>query len=283
MSISKYILLITGLCLILACASKKQSNKKATTETLVNEKKENTIEEENTEETKEIVEKEAESKSEQKPSLQEVKEAYDQKVSNAFSSAANKPPVNKTDNSSKKMNETTQQTETKTSTSGGKMELNGEKKQTSESKLTKVDKVDNKANEHSFDSEPIVPKKPPVIIYKMKADYSNNIPVVLSADKKSIVRYPAPSDLFFEGKISRPTALANGYYLDNRGINENVAFTSYTYDDYLNLKKAPTAKDLFVVIIDNNPLIEIYQLKDVERNAETLNELIKAGKIGNDK
>ncbi len=133
-------------------------------------------------------------------------------------------------------------------------------------------------NEQS-DKQPIVPKKPPVIIYKMKADYSNNIPVILSADKKTVVRYPAPGDLFFEGKISRPTKLANGFYLDNRGVNENVAFTSYTYDDYLNLKKAPTAQELFNIIIDADPLLEIYQLKDIGRDPEALNEIIKSGSL----
>lgn len=128
-------------------------------------------------------------------------------------------------------------------------------------------------------SEPIVPKKPPVIIYKMKADYSNNIPVILSADKKSVIRYPAPGDLFFEGKISRPTALANGFYLDNRGVNENVAFVSFTYDDYLNFKKAPTAEELFNAVIDDNPLLEIYQLKDIGRSPEELNKVIEMGNL----
>ncbi len=96
----------------------------------------------------------------------------------------------------------------------------------------------------------------PAIIYKTKADYYDKVPIILSNDKKSVVSYPAPTDLYFRGKLAYPTKLKNGFLLDNRGITQNVAFTKYTYSEYAKLTKAPTEKELLESIIDYSPLLE---------------------------
>ena len=70
----------------------------------------------------------------------------------------------------------------------------------------------------------------PALLYKTKGDYADLVPVTLSEDRLSIVAYPAPSDL--AGHLPRPTALAQGYWLDNRGIGPNTAFLKLTYADY---------------------------------------------------
>src|ERR1044071_4992028 len=75
---------------------------------------------------------------------------------------------------------------------------------------------------------------PPAIVYKTKADYSNYVPVILSEDKSKIVSYPDPKDV----QSAAPVKLKNGYLLDNRGINKNVAFLRWTYEEY---KKFPVA------------------------------------------
>lgn len=109
----------------------------------------------------------------------------------------------------------------------------------------------------------------PAIVYKTKADYYDKVPVTLSADKTTIISYPAPSDLYRDGQLAYPTRLAKGYLLDNRGIGKNVAFTNYTYEVYAKLPKAPSEKELLNSIIDDTPLLywvnlgpRIYFFKD---------------------
>lgn len=65
----------------------------------------------------------------------------------------------------------------------------------------------------------------PVIVYKTKSDYFNLVPVVLSDDKSKIISYPSPTDI---NSSLLPTKLKNGYLIDNKGIQPNVAFLSFT-------------------------------------------------------
>ena len=79
-----------------------------------------------------------------------------------------------------------------------------------------------------------------------------------------------------------PTPLADGYLLDNRGIGRNVAFLSYTYEEYAALPATPSPEELMEKVIDKHPLLEIhflgnrYQYKDITRE---LNERIEAGEL----
>lgn len=97
---------------------------------------------------------------------------------------------------------------------------------------------------------------PPIVVYKTTKDYSKNVAVTLSEDKKMIVAYPAPTDV---SASSYPTALNKGYWLDNRGISPNTAFLSITYEEYAKLKKSPpNAMELYAMIIDKNPIKRMY-------------------------
>lgn len=99
---------------------------------------------------------------------------------------------------------------------------------------------------------------PHIVIYKTTKDYSHNVPVILSDDKTQIVSYPHPSDLIFDNRLALPSALNNGYLLDNRGIQKNVAFLKYTYEEYSKLKDVPPLQDLYKAIIDKDPLTELW-------------------------
>ena len=120
---------------------------------------------------------------------------------------------------------------------------------------------------------------PPGVVYKTTKDYSCNVPVGLSADGTHIVSYPAVSDV---RGLPYPTPLADGYLLDNRGIGRNVAFLSYTYEEYAALPATPSPEELMEKVIDKHPLLEIhflgnrYQYKDITRE---LNERIEAGEL----
>ena len=99
---------------------------------------------------------------------------------------------------------------------------------------------------------------PKVIIYKTNKDYSNLVPIILSNDKKSIESYPDIKDVYFNGTLAYPTRLHKGYWLDNRGISVNVAFINQTYEAYSKLPKTPKPEELMTMIVDYQPLIEMY-------------------------
>jgi|WetSurMetagenome_2_1015567.scaffolds.fasta_scaffold136922_3 hypothetical protein len=123
---------------------------------------------------------------------------------------------------------------------------------------------------------------PPCIIYRTTSDYSRYVPVMLSADKSRIESYPDIKDIYFNGKLSVPTLLANGFLLDNRGIGLQVAFLDYTYEDYSRLSSTPNATILMSHLLDKDPLVEMYQCKqrsqytDIEKE---LNALINSGNL----
>ncbi|MCF8373655.1 MAG: hypothetical protein K9H64_18685 [Bacteroidales bacterium] len=99
---------------------------------------------------------------------------------------------------------------------------------------------------------------PPITIYKTKKDYSQFVAVSLSDDKRKIVSYPHPADVFYKGKLAYPTNLVKGYLLDNLGINVNVAYLSLTLEQYSKYKEIPSLEALYNLIIDKNPLTEYY-------------------------
>ena len=118
------------------------------------------------------------------------------------------------------------------------------------------------------------------IVYKTTSDFSDYVPVILNDERTKIISYPAPTDVFYNGKLAKPTVLKNGYLLDNRGITEYVAFLKYTYEDYSRLKEAPSLNEMFNNILEKYPLKEfIYcgsrnKFKD---EVNDLNALIEAG------
>lgn len=99
---------------------------------------------------------------------------------------------------------------------------------------------------------------PPVIIYKTNADYYDKVPVTLSEDKSDIVSFPGIKDVFYKGKLAYPTRLNKGYLLDNRGIDKNTAFLNITYEEYSKLEKTPSKDELYKMVLDKDPITEMY-------------------------
>jgi hypothetical protein len=123
---------------------------------------------------------------------------------------------------------------------------------------------------------------PQTIIYKTKADYSKYVPVTLSEDKSKIVSYPDPKDVYYNGSLAYPTALAKGYWLDNRGIGLNSAFIKLTYEEYAQLPQAPSPAELYKMIIDKKPFTRIYNLgsRYKYKDAVTeINRIIESGQL----
>lgn len=123
---------------------------------------------------------------------------------------------------------------------------------------------------------------PVVYIYKMKKDYSQLVPVLMDDSRSRIVSYPHPTDLKRGDKLCLPTKLVQDYWLDNRGINGNVAFLSYTYEEYAALSAAPSLEELMAHIVDKYPLAGIWacgRRADYKNIVTELNEKISAGEL----
>ncbi len=121
---------------------------------------------------------------------------------------------------------------------------------------------------------------PQTIIYKTKADYSKYIPITLSEDRTKVLNYPDPKDVYFNGQLAYPTALAKGYWLDNRGIGPNSVFIKLTYQEYAKLPAAPAPDELFKMILDKDPFIRIYSLGSryqFKNEVAEINHIIESG------
>lgn len=125
--------------------------------------------------------------------------------------------------------------------------------------------------------------KPGIVIYKMKRDYSRNVPVLLSDDKKEIVSYPHPMDLIvMTSKDVMPIRLHGGYYLDRRGINKNVAFLNISYNSYRKLRKPLSIKEIEKLITDRNPLSFFLSCSNLTYSVkiiDSINSMIDKGNI----
>jgi len=115
--------------------------------------------------------------------------------------------------------------------------------------------------------------QPPIVIYKTKRDYSKNVAVLLSDDKKEIISYPHPLDLSgITSKEVMPIRLHDGYYLDRRGINKNVAFLTLTYRSYSKLRKPLSIDQIKRAILDNDPLVEMYMCNRISPNKNMIQQ-----------
>lgn len=138
--------------------------------------------------------------------------------------------------------------------------------------------------EHQADIDPAKAKiaGPPAIVYKTKADYYDKVPITLSEDKTRIISFPAKTDIYYKGELALPTKLNKGYLLDNRGINEDVAFLNITYEAYSRLDMTPPVELLLQMVIDDDPIIEMYNCglrSEYDDIASELNTLIDKRKL----
>lgn len=132
----------------------------------------------------------------------------------------------------------------------------------------------------SSDSQGIRMPGPRAIIYSTKKDYSSLVPVMLNDERTAVVSYPGIRDITVNGQLTKPTALAGGYWLDNRGIGPNVAFISLTYEQYAALPATPNSDELFKMLVDKKPLRRMYMGKLKAEYADVvpvMNQIILSG------
>jgi hypothetical protein len=122
----------------------------------------------------------------------------------------------------------------------------------------------------------------PLLVYKTKADYSQKVPVIMDESKTTIVSYPDPHDLRNADGFLTPIALKEGYWLDRKGINGNVAFLNMTYEAYAALNQAPSLEELEKLVLDPNPLTELCNCGSQvakEEAVKELNKMIRKGTL----
>jgi len=123
---------------------------------------------------------------------------------------------------------------------------------------------------------------PKALVYKTKANYNLFVPVMLSDDKVQVVSYPDPKDVKNGDVFQTPIQLHKNYLLDKRGISKNVAFLKITYEEYAKLKTVPTPTELYNLIIDKDPLIEMIDCGIISAMSDPeaqLNQLIDNGTL----
>ncbi|HRZ42579.1 MAG TPA: hypothetical protein P5228_07745 [Bacteroidales bacterium] len=138
-------------------------------------------------------------------------------------------------------------------------------------------------NDQGNQGEKMVGALPPMIIYKTRGDYQFLVPVTLNPEKTAVIMFPAPTDLQYEGRLAIPENLDQGYLLDLRGINQHTAFLHITYEKYSQLENTPDPAELFSMILDKDPFVEIYVCGVREgRDADIAKaqDLIRNGKLG---
>ncbi len=105
--------------------------------------------------------------------------------------------------------------------------------------------------------ERIKDKNVTIWVYKMKNDYSKNVPVRLSENKLKITVFPGPNDL----DLRWPVKLTNSYFL-NGSIGSNTGYLSLTIEEYNKYETSPGADSLYKLLIDKEPFIAFYQRDD---------------------
>ncbi len=125
---------------------------------------------------------------------------------------------------------------------------------------------------------------PSVIVYKTKKNYIQNVPIILSKNKETILSYPSPKDLISQESYLYPIKLKKGYLLDKKGINTQTAFLNMNYLSYSRLLKSPNVNELYKLILDKDPMLEIYDCgnrynyNDLKND---LNQIINKGLLKN--
>jgi hypothetical protein len=127
-------------------------------------------------------------------------------------------------------------------------------------------------------------QNPAFVIYKTKVNRDNNVPIRVMEDRKTIITYPAPTDVFTNGKLAYPTKLADGYLLDNRGIAVSSVFLSFDYETYSKLREIPKESVLLNAVLDFEPFLEMYNCGyryDYKNEVQAANDIIQNGGLKN--
>lgn len=126
------------------------------------------------------------------------------------------------------------------------------------------------------DAEPSVAMLPRQIIYRTSAPSDSLVPVNVAGGH--VVMFPAPSDL----RGAMPQRLADGWYLDRRGVNMTTRFTTWTYAQYEAMPSAPSPDEILKHLDNSVMVTEIVSLPGAVGSVSVAeaDSLIRAGLPG---
>jgi len=115
----------------------------------------------------------------------------------------------------------------------------------------------------------------PIQIYKTTKDYSNNVFIQVSDDRKTVTAFSDNVDV----DQLRPVELANGY-LQKRMVGNAVL--SITIDDYCSLDNEPSIAEMLNMVIDYEPYSEFYECCQLcLSDTMEINNVIRENKLCN--
>lgn len=110
-----------------------------------------------------------------------------------------------------------------------------------------------------FVNKPLINTPPRALlkatVFRMSGDYADNVAITLNADG-SLAYYPAPTDLTAN---SKPLNLGNGWWLNRQGLSAKSVFTKYTFEEYMNMKDAPSPAEIKAAVIPGAKVTEMQQ------------------------
>jgi hypothetical protein len=84
------------------------------------------------------------------------------------------------------------------------------------------------------------------------------VPIGLSADKKEIVSYPDPKDVKNDSGFYYPTALNDGYWMDNIGVGVNTGYLGMSLKEYSQLSEPLKLNVMMTMLVDTSPFTEMW-------------------------
>lgn len=115
---------------------------------------------------------------------------------------------------------------------------------------------------HIIGGKPVAARQR-ALAFRMSGDYADNVPLTLAADG-TLASYPAPSDISAD---SAPLPLADGWWLDRRGVTEETVFSRYTLSQYAALKDVPAPQELLASVIPGAKVTAVAPLPMYQQEA----------------
>lgn len=126
------------------------------------------------------------------------------------------------------------------------------------------------------DSNPSIAMLPRQQIYRTSVPSDSLVPVSIADGH--VVGFPAPADL----RGGMPERLADGWYLDHRGVNMTTRFTTWTYAEYMAMPHAPSPGEILNHLDADVAVTEIVALPGAVGSVSVAeaDSLIRAGLPG---
>lgn len=100
-------------------------------------------------------------------------------------------------------------------------------------------------------------REPAARAFRPNGDYGMYVPVVLSADGRSVSHRPETNEI---DASMAPLPLGGNWYLDPGGINAATVFVDWTYAEYGHLPATPTDAEILAHLIPGAGIAEIVEL-----------------------